>query len=363
MQSIRWLGFCVSQSMSRSLLHFFPSCENASAPYPATCTLTLLKPRESPARADPARGAATGDRQVTADGLVGQVERMVVTLDGGRLGHPDGLRLEDAFPILRTAASGMCGLEIEISTPQPRLDVSSSGCVLEVISQSQPVKYTPKKIPASRAAGVREGMRDSMRRERWADTRPPRQVSPSVGAEAATSATDSPAATSARPPVLSGLAVFDSMQCPSLVFVNGSQSGLVGAVFSLAGLTPSGASGSSRATSQELPIASVSLEPGAIHEVPLAENMFRGAGQRETVSAQGVQCEGPLGAQIVLPFCVEVYEEGAAASGVDRESVEGQAETHTRHELAIYLVHREIRTRRIVSVMAIDSGGNMWSSV
>lgn len=355
MQSIRWLGFCVSQSMSRSLLHFFPSCENASAPYPATCTLTLLKPKDSNARPEPTlpRGST--------DPLAGQVERIVVALDGGRLGHPDGLRLEDAFPVLRTEANGMFGLEIEISTPQPRLDVSSSGCVLEVISQSQPVKYTPKKLPATRTGTPRDSAaKEGVRRERWADTRPSRQLSSHVGAESASVGVDDSTPIASRSPLPSGLAVFDSTQSPSLVFVNSSQSGLVAAVWALMG-----ACASSETSDRDLPVTSVALEPGVTREIPLVESMFLEATRGEAARFQGNHFEGadsfkgPMGSQVVIPFCVEVCEEGTALRDAAQEVVDGRSQGSTPRELAIYLLHREIRTRRIVSVLAIDSGGGV----
>lgn len=62
-------------------------------------------------------------------------------LDGGRLNQPDGVRLEDAFPHLRTEASGIFGLEIELSCQQGRIPLQSSLAAVELVSAQSTVMY------------------------------------------------------------------------------------------------------------------------------------------------------------------------------------------------------------------------------
>jgi len=66
MQCIRWITFGLSTAVAETLVHFFPSAGNVSAPYPALCKI---------------RAFSDGD-------TIGEV-----TLEGARLSHPDGLRI------------------------------------------------------------------------------------------------------------------------------------------------------------------------------------------------------------------------------------------------------------------------------
>lgn len=325
MQTVRWLGFCVSQSMSRSLLHFFPSCENASAPYPATCTLTLLTSGR------PSEGQYAGSIGGTSEPV-----RTVVALEGGRLGHPDGLRLEDAFPILRTEASGMFGIEVEVSTPQPRLDVGSSGCVLEVISQSQPVRFVPKKL-----AG-----RETVKREKWADTRA-KAISPLAASGAGASRTGT------NNNIISGIAISDGQQVPSLIVVNASAKPVTAAVFAL---SSRGRAGSSEgAAGEELPVASIAVGPGQTRELALSDSEFAGATSHELLSGR---CQS-------LPFSVELRDESlprGRAAGTEDAADSEAAEAATAiavSDVGIFLVHRELRTKRLASVVSLD-GADAW---
>ena len=106
MQSTSWLTFGVSGAVTRTAIHFFPASLGSGAPYPAQCHLSLL---------------------------VGQV-RKSVQLDGARLGQPDGLWVEDAFPVLREQG-GLFGLEITVATSQPRVEVGASSGVMALASR------------------------------------------------------------------------------------------------------------------------------------------------------------------------------------------------------------------------------------
>ena len=117
MQSVRWLSFCVSNSLTRTVVHFFPSEGSVTAPYQASCQLTLFGERSAEKR---------------------------VMLEGARLSSPDGVRIEDAFPIVAEEGNGFFGLVVEISTMQPRVDLSGSSVVIELQSRGQSAKFWPR---------------------------------------------------------------------------------------------------------------------------------------------------------------------------------------------------------------------------
>jgi hypothetical protein len=114
-QTTTWLSCIAAGTLTRSVVHFFPSSGGVSAPYPAQCKLTLF---------------GTG------------VEPKSVILEGARLSQPDGLWLDDAFPNLRQGG-GFLGLFIELHTPQPRVDITSSGCVVELHSALNLTRFWP----------------------------------------------------------------------------------------------------------------------------------------------------------------------------------------------------------------------------
>jgi hypothetical protein len=118
MQTVRWTSFCISNAVTRSIIHFFPASVNVAGPYQANCKLTLFGK---------------------------DVERKSVSLEGARFGQPDGFRLDDVFPQLQEGTSGFFGLEFEISTPQPRTDLSASTCVVELSSRGQSCRFWPRR--------------------------------------------------------------------------------------------------------------------------------------------------------------------------------------------------------------------------
>ncbi len=118
-QSVKWVSLGVSNALTRTVVHFFPSEGGVTAPYPATCALRIF-----------------------GQGLI---EKKVV-IEGARLSHPDGVRVEDAFPALKSDQIGLIGLEIEVATPQARVDISSSCCVVELASKGHSAKFWPKRL-------------------------------------------------------------------------------------------------------------------------------------------------------------------------------------------------------------------------
>jgi hypothetical protein len=115
----RWLGFGMSGALTRTVVHFFPSAGTVTVPHPASVTLSFFAP--------------------------GAGEQRVV-LEGARFSQPDGVRIEDAFPAQLEKLSGAFGLRIEVSTSEPRVDLSGSQCVIEIAVQGKSTRFTPKVI-------------------------------------------------------------------------------------------------------------------------------------------------------------------------------------------------------------------------
>ena len=115
-QSMTWLGFLIYSAVTKPVVHFFPSAGNVTAPYAATCKLTLFG---------------------------GGIDRRGVNLEGARLSHPDGVRIDEVFTALTENANSLYGIEVEVGTAQQRVDLSGSSCMLEFVSGGQSVKFTP----------------------------------------------------------------------------------------------------------------------------------------------------------------------------------------------------------------------------
>ena len=120
MQSVKWIGFGVSNALSRTVVHFFPSGGGVTAPYPANCMLNLF--------------SLTVDESI--GGLAHKLEEKKIVLEGARLSQPDGVRLDQAFEDLSQGVKGFFGITVELSTGQPKVDLSGSSCIIEHSSKS-----------------------------------------------------------------------------------------------------------------------------------------------------------------------------------------------------------------------------------
>jgi len=114
-QTISWLAFCVSNSVTRTLVHFFPVTKaGGAAAYCAEVSLTLFTEGQAPA---------------------------TLTLEGARLSQPDGVRLDELFPDL-SEHGGLYGLRVDMQCSQVRLDHASSQCIVEFVSKGHSVRYS-----------------------------------------------------------------------------------------------------------------------------------------------------------------------------------------------------------------------------
>lgn len=116
MQVIRWIGVGVSNALTKTVVHFFPSSGNVTAPYPCQCKLTVF-------------GSTLG--------------RKSVVLEGARLSQPDGVKIDGAFPSLSEGLPSLFGIIVELSSQQPRIDLTTSSCMVELTSTGPSIMYVP----------------------------------------------------------------------------------------------------------------------------------------------------------------------------------------------------------------------------
>lgn len=135
---IRWSGVANFESGSRVSLHFFPSSAGVSAPYPCACGISV-------------RGNGLQERPAL--------------IEGARLGHPDGLFLDDVFPVLKTDAPQFVEVRLEIESQQAgqRVDLGASQCIIEIASRARVVRYRPRVLGTSNLGNGVLAMRDAFR--------------------------------------------------------------------------------------------------------------------------------------------------------------------------------------------------------
>jgi hypothetical protein len=205
------LAFCFSTPAIKSRVHFFPSAGVTSGPYSIACMLTLF-----------GKG----------------VERRSVMLDGGRLGQPDGVRLEDAFPSLRGEASGLFGLEIQLSCSQGRVNLLASQAAVELVSPQFSAMYS---VAAFRHAGEEQQLAGDQQEQQ-----------------------------TLSPLKAIGIAVQESDVASSLIMVNGGTETIKPELFRVA-------------IGREVPLHLGTLAPESTIEVPLDESLFRETSPHECI--------------------------------------------------------------------------------
>jgi hypothetical protein len=121
MYTARWYGFGVSQGLTKSVLHFFPTSSNVSAPYPLQCKIEIFSERFG---------------------------KKTLILDGARLHQPDGIKLEAAFPVLEDGAHPIFGISLELSGQTQRVDIRASQVFMELINAGSRVRFRLKQSEA-----------------------------------------------------------------------------------------------------------------------------------------------------------------------------------------------------------------------
>lgn len=113
MQKYSWLAFCPGEPGLQSLLHLFPASRGTGAPYATECLIELF-----------------------GNGQKGEQ----IVLEGVRMCQPDGLRLNDIFPVLNQQ-KGLYGIQITLKSDHGRTDLSASNCIIELQCRPHSVRF------------------------------------------------------------------------------------------------------------------------------------------------------------------------------------------------------------------------------
>lgn len=148
--SIKWISFGSHGKNTRTALHFFPFAGSISATYQADISIKVFG---------------------------NDLEEVDVVLEGARLSQPDGLFLDEIFPILFENYQGFFGIEVEVNCDQQQVsDLSSSSCIIEIYNtpaqqdpeypQDEVIRYNASPcLPKSRGVlGQQSGAAESQHR-------------------------------------------------------------------------------------------------------------------------------------------------------------------------------------------------------
>ena len=205
--AVKTVMFCLSTSSIKTRVHFFPTAGSTTSHQPITCVLSLF-----------GKG----------------IEKRAVMLDGGRLNQPDGVRLEDAFPNLRNEASGIFGLEVQLSSQQGRINLLQSQAAIELVSPQASILYYSSPFVADvPEAAAAETSADIMQR-----------------------------LAAARRRSFVGVGMQDSFVTTSLVMVNSTKETVRPSIYHGVG-----------EEAQSLPVGNIA--PESAMEIPLEESLFK----------------------------------------------------------------------------------------
>jgi hypothetical protein len=118
MRTVKWAAFLNPDRKVGTLVHFLPGTPGAATPYPVEVALTVFG-RSLPQK--------------------------TISLDGARLFHPDGVRVEDIFTFSDSDPDSLIALQVEVFSKQQKSDVSASQCIVEFPSIDKPVLFSPSK--------------------------------------------------------------------------------------------------------------------------------------------------------------------------------------------------------------------------
>jgi hypothetical protein len=118
MRAVTWTGFLNPDRKSGTYVHFLPATPGAATPYPVEVSVSVF-----------GRG----------------LPRKRISLEGARLFHPDGIKVEDIFALQEVDSENAVGFQLEIFAAQQRSDVSASQCLVQFGSEAGPVMFSPVK--------------------------------------------------------------------------------------------------------------------------------------------------------------------------------------------------------------------------
>ena len=282
---VSWLGFGIASTVTKSFMHFLPAAAGIGAPYPV-------------------------DLKVTVGGSA--LPRRTLTVEGARLGHPDGFRLEEAVPALNQQVSGMYLLQVDLAPSQQRVDLSTSGIIIELQYQQGAVRYLPRRINSHIEGGKAKSLSGES------------QTSGTLGSIMARGVFNPDAGIS------TGFALRDPTLFASIVILNSTASPIVARIYS---------------SRMEESVGTVTIAPDSVKECDLVELGLTRATKLDCtwgaveVEAFRVSFENPP----------QLAEENP--SNLDAESKASQAILGAA--AAAYVVYRDRNSRRISSVVAL----------
>lgn len=112
-----WIGFSPTQQFTRCNIHFLPIVFGSATLPQVQCRIALFCGSHSPT---------------------------VVDIDGAKIGHPDGVRLDALFNPLSTPTSGFVGVSISLLLEQTRFDLRGSDVVFELAQNDTTVRFRPR---------------------------------------------------------------------------------------------------------------------------------------------------------------------------------------------------------------------------
>lgn len=119
MRSVRWHTLLNPDRKAGTVVHFLPATPGAATPYPVELSLSIF------------------GRGITA---------RTISIDGARLFHPDGVKIEEVFALSGAEAESMIGLRVEVYSNQLRSDVSASQCLVEFVDRNGPITFSPARF-------------------------------------------------------------------------------------------------------------------------------------------------------------------------------------------------------------------------
>ena len=122
-----WIGFSPTQQFTRCNVHFLPIVFGSATLPQVQCRIALFCAAQPP---------------------------NIIEIDGAKIGHPDGLRLDAVFNPLPAPASGFVGVSVSLMLEQTRFDLRGSDVVFELAQNDNTVKFRPRCLSAAPQAST-----------------------------------------------------------------------------------------------------------------------------------------------------------------------------------------------------------------
>lgn len=294
MNQVSWLGFGIASTVTKTFVHFLPAAAGIGAPYHV-------------------------DLKVTVGGS--SLPRRTFSVDGAKLGYPDGFRLEEAVTALSQQVSGLYLIKVDLFPTQQRVDLANSCILIELQYQQASVRYLPRRIN-SRISGL-----DNVK----AKVSKSRHDVPEHLGTVMSRGIFNPDVSDAT-----AFAIRDSTLFASIVILNSSSSPIVARIFS---------------SRMEDAVGSITVNPDSVKECDLVDLGLTHSSKLDStwgsieVEAFRVSFEPDARA--------EVEDGKSPIVNQTKESNSSLMDRNLGAAAAAYVVYRDRNSRRISSVVAV----------